>query len=308
MVLNYAHPLAKKLEGAWSMQERGGVLTWDSTRKIVGTIPAGAKWYADRSVMFTEQQFGITTSTPVNLGTQDLTLWAYIYLPGTSRGAFFHTGTSSNAGYSLGVGSGTMDAVGNDLITLIDGKAWASSGVAIGYGWHSVALTATNGAERMFIDGRLIYGPQAGWNPNPPADTVLYIGGHPWTTSRGITGRIGAAYVYSRPLLAAEMRALHADPYAFYQPVSHLHLKVGAAPGTTTVQLDWTDLSENEDGFSIERAEDAGAFAEIDTVGAGIETYDNVNVPVGHTYHYRVRAISAALGYSEYSNEADVVV
>ena len=96
--------------------------------------------------------------------------------------------------------------------------------------------------------------------------------------------------------------------WELYEKRSLTWLAATLAPVTTTVQLDWTDLSENEDGFSIERAEDAGAFAEIDTVGVGIETYNNVNVPTGHTYHYRVRAISAALGYSEYSNEADVIV
>ena len=96
-------------------------------------------------------------------------------------------------------------------------------------------------------------------------------------------------------------------PPVLYPPRA-LFSHVVATSTTTTVQLDWTDVSENEDGFSIERATDAGAFAEIDTVGAGIETYDNVNVPIGHTYHYRVRATSATLGYSEYSNTADVIV
>ena len=96
-------------------------------------------------------------------------------------------------------------------------------------------------------------------------------------------------------------------PPVLYPPRA-LFSHVVATPTTTTVQLDWTDVSENEDGFSIERATDAGAFAEIDTVGAGVVTYDDLLVPTGHTYHYRVRATSATLGYSDYSNEADVVV
>ena len=98
-----------------------------------------------------------------------------------------------------------------------------------------------------------------------------------------------------------------------HPPVLYAHhvqigLVAAAVPGTTTIQLDWTDNSDNEDGFSIERKTDAGVFAEIDTVGAGIETYDNINVPVGHTYTYRVKATSSALGDSEYSNEAAEVV
>ena len=96
-------------------------------------------------------------------------------------------------------------------------------------------------------------------------------------------------------------------PRVFRGPLLHLGLTSGL-PATADIQLDWTDVSENEDGFSIERATDAGAFGEIDTVGAGIETYDDEDLPLGHTYHYRVRATSATLGYSEYSNEADVIV
>jgi len=76
---------------------------------------------------------------------------------------------------------------------------------------------------------------------------------------------------------------------------------------TTTIRLEWQDNSEGEDGFSIER-DDGGGFVEIDTVGAGVETYDDTDVPTGDTYTYRVRALSSALGDSEYSNEASETV
>ena len=91
---------------------------------------------------------------------------------------------------------------------------------------------------------------------------------------------------------------------------SRIHVGYGttAAPVLTTIRLDWTDVSEHEDDFSIERKTDAGAFGEIDTVAADVETYDNINVQAGHTYTYRVKATSAVLGDSEYSNEAAVIV
>lgn len=76
----------------------------------------------------------------------------------------------------------------------------------------------------------------------------------------------------------------------------------------TTVRLAWTDNSEGEDGFSIERKTGAGAYAVVHTTAAGVETWDDTSVPAGATYTYRVQALSAALGDSEYSNEAEVTV
>jgi len=134
----------------------------------------------------------------------------------------------------------------------------------------------------------------------------MYLFGDP-LASRDLDGSMSMAATWERALTSRELMLLHEDPYLLWRP-TNLPIIVATLATATTVQLDWTDVSEHEDGFSIERATDAGAFGEIDTVGVGIETYNNVNVPLGHTYHYRVRAISAALGYSEYSNEADVIV
>ena len=97
-------------------------------------------------------------------------------------------------------------------------------------------------------------------------------------------------------------------PYALWEMQTfRLEALVIGGAGTTTVRLTWTDNSEGEDSFSIERDEDGGGFSEIDTVAAETETYDDT-VDEGHTYTYRVRAISAAKGDSEYTNEAEVTV
>jgi len=120
--------------------------------------------------------------------------------------------------------------------------------------------------------------------------------------------RYHMAAAWDRVLTPAEIWSLNADPFQLFRYRVASVPATFAAGGMTTIRLDWTDVSENEDGFSIERATDAGAFGEIDTVGAGVETYDDLLLPTGHTYHYRVRATSVALGNSEYSNEADVTV
>ena len=78
------------------------------------------------------------------------------------------------------------------------------------------------------------------------------------------------------------------------------------AQTNTSALLNWIDNSGNEDGFSIERCQNLActAFAEIATVPAGVTTYtDNSLTPTTY-YSYRVRAFSAASGYSHYSATA----
>ncbi len=69
------------------------------------------------------------------------------------------------------------------------------------------------------------------------------------------------------------------------------------------IDLSWTDNSDNEDGFKIERSEDGVNFDQIDTVGADITSYSDTTVAESTTYWYQVRAYNAG-GDSEYSNIA----
>lgn len=78
-----------------------------------------------------------------------------------------------------------------------------------------------------------------------------------------------------------------------------------AAVSTTQINLSWSDTSQNETGFKLERCQGAGCtnFAQIATVGANVTTFQNTGLKTGITYSYRVRAAST-LGDSAYSNSA----
>jgi Galactose oxidase-like, Early set domain/Kelch motif len=86
---------------------------------------------------------------------------------------------------------------------------------------------------------------------------------------------------------------------------------VAAPTGLTASQqgnqmvLAWTDASNNEDGFRIERASDGSNFAQIATVAQNVTTYTDASPGSSRFVYYRVRAYSGTLN-SGYSNTVRV--
>ncbi|ELR68995.1 hypothetical protein C900_05553 [Fulvivirga imtechensis AK7] len=75
------------------------------------------------------------------------------------------------------------------------------------------------------------------------------------------------------------------------------------AASSNSVTLTWTDLSDNEDGFVVERAGDN--FSVITSLSANSTSYTDTGLNPDVTYSYRVRARSGST-YSTYSNIATV--
>ena len=69
------------------------------------------------------------------------------------------------------------------------------------------------------------------------------------------------------------------------------------------ISVTWTDASNNEDGFRLERSVSGGAFATLTTVGAGVTSYLDTGLTDGTQYTYRVIA-SNTVGDSAPSNSA----
>ena len=80
---------------------------------------------------------------------------------------------------------------------------------------------------------------------------------------------------------------------------------VALLTGSTQITLFWTDNSNNESGFKVERTLDpAGTWNQITSVSQNITTFVNNNLAEGAQYYYRVRAYNS-IGNSDYSNEAN---
>jgi hypothetical protein len=76
------------------------------------------------------------------------------------------------------------------------------------------------------------------------------------------------------------------------------------AAASDRVQLSWTDNSDDEDGFIIERApQGSGAWSEVARIGADRSSFENTGLEPETAYAFRVRAFSAG-GTSASSNAA----
>ncbi|MEW5767596.1 MAG: DUF5050 domain-containing protein, partial [bacterium] len=79
---------------------------------------------------------------------------------------------------------------------------------------------------------------------------------------------------------------------------------VAQAVSGSQINLSWTDNSDNETGFKIERKTGVGGtYNQIATVSVNVTTYQNSGLSPTTAYYYRVRAYNTK-GDSLYSNEA----
>jgi hypothetical protein len=69
---------------------------------------------------------------------------------------------------------------------------------------------------------------------------------------------------------------------------------VAVPVGHDQVNLTWDDNSADESGFGIERRNGGGAFAPVNSVGPGQQSYNDTGLAGATTYEYRVRSFNAA--------------
>jgi len=70
------------------------------------------------------------------------------------------------------------------------------------------------------------------------------------------------------------------------------------------IDISWTDNSNNEESFKIERSSDTLSWDEIDSVELNTKYYSDTELSLNTKYYYRVRAYNESIDYSGYSNVA----
>lgn len=70
------------------------------------------------------------------------------------------------------------------------------------------------------------------------------------------------------------------------------------------INLSWTDNSDNEVGFELERSTDGTNFNKITDLGSNVTSYNNTGLEASTRYWYRILAKNSG-GNSSYSNIAD---
>ncbi|MCP4137737.1 MAG: hypothetical protein GY754_42630 [bacterium] len=76
------------------------------------------------------------------------------------------------------------------------------------------------------------------------------------------------------------------------------------AVSASAITISWTDNSNNESGFRVERSLDGSSFSEITTTAANVSTYADTGLTPDTAYFYRVRAYND-IDNSAYSNTAN---
>ena len=220
--------------------------------------------------------------------------YAYIGSVGASVSSFSDTGLTPNTSFTYQVvatNSGS-DSAPSDAATATTLRfpptapsgltAVASSSSRVDLHWTD-GSTDEDGFEVERAIGNGAFSPIGAVGPNTTTYADTSVG--PVTTYtyrvRAVAGGIGSSYAVSAPVTTPD------GP-----PAAPTDL-TGSSPSSTTIQLSWTDRSNNETGFHVERSTDGVTFSPAGTTDANSTSFLDTGLPPNTTYTYRVRAFNA---------------
>ncbi len=135
------------------------------------------------------------------------------------------------------------------------------------------------------------------------------------TTAANVTGytdksglRDGTLYYYRVCATNAAGDSAFSNEASGTTPLAKPTSATATAVSSSRIDLTWIDNSASETGYKIERKRTAaGTYAQIDQVGANVQSYSDTNGLDPNTrYYYRIRATNGTLN-STYSNEPSAV-
>ncbi len=113
----------------------------------------------------------IVGNTPVT-GNTNATMTGFVKITLNKKGAFFKNSDGSG-GYSIGIGSGTFDSIGNKIIMLFPCVRWMGSQYDWNSGWQLVTMTIdSSGVPRAYKNDQFIF---AGTASSNSAYSLYYL-------------------------------------------------------------------------------------------------------------------------------------
>ncbi|HLF33190.1 MAG TPA: CARDB domain-containing protein [Cyclobacteriaceae bacterium] len=164
------------------------------------------------------------------------------------------------------------------------------------------------------------------WTITPPGEYFSVFPGQNMSSLPGNAGQVSSLKVndlevgdYQWRVQAVDASLKASDWSAFsnfsvvQQPPAAPYNLQGRVVNYTDVELSWSDASDDEDGFRLERSQDNYTWTQVADEGAGtgdlvfdITTYTDQGLALGTIYYYRVRSTNA-FGQSAYSAVITVV-
>ncbi len=147
-------------------------------------------------------------------------------------------------------------------------------------------------------DGYKVERMQAGTSYSQIATTSANV-----TTFQNTGLRDGTSYTYRvRAYNTIPADSLYSNEATAVTPLNPPTNVTATAVSTSQINLSWTDNSQAEDGYKIERKPiSGGEYVQIATVGPNVTSFSDTGLATYTTYFYRIRAFNAAAGNSAYS-------
>jgi len=141
--------------------------------------------------------------------TYNCTITCWVSVPTLSEHGGFANWGYTTGGWAVGVGSGTMESSGNNIILLAHGIQWRDTGIALGTSRHFLAVSVSPAAVfSVYLDGVFVHSWSRTYNAPTPGVSL----GTAWYTGpRLLThGTVGEVRWYSKALTASEIWQLYA--------------------------------------------------------------------------------------------------
>jgi hypothetical protein len=194
------------IETIGSVILRGTIWTDLSVNRRIGSLNNGPTYSSSNGGFFSFD--GIDDFVVFPSGSSsvtNITMMGFVNVTLNTKGVFFLNGQTAN-GYSIGIGSGTYDTNGNDVIILFCGVRWIASTTDYTAGWQMVTMILDgSGVPSAYINTTPVTGLTGGTLATPPSPSNVYIGIEFGTGGRRPPCSVSNCLFYNRALTATEI-------------------------------------------------------------------------------------------------------